>query len=181
MCKGLRPQKLKNKTPNKVSLHKSHKECFDSIKEMWEQCYYMQDNYTEKPKTTTEISEIQAWSDVTLDNTQEYEFQTEVNEVYQHYWKYPPPNNQFGFHRPPENRFQGNKFQKNRNGQPGSNHFNVQRLYSQRHQNTTVANQSTPQCKLCTRQLQYGTNEPELGTPTPSEPILPITLQLPIW
>ena len=32
--KGLKPQKLKNKTLNKISLHKSYKECFNSIEEM---------------------------------------------------------------------------------------------------------------------------------------------------
>ena len=40
---------------------------------MWEQCYYMEDDYAEK--TTTEISKIQDWSEVTLDDTQECEFQ----------------------------------------------------------------------------------------------------------
>ena len=140
-------------------------------------------------KATTEISKIQDWSKVTLDDTQECKFQAEVNEVYQCYGKYLPLNNQFGFHRPPRNRFQGNKFQQSRNSQPGGNCFNTPRQYSLRHQNTTVANQAYifnrttahPSVNYSVRQLQHGTNESELGTPISTKPIPATTLQLPIW
>ena len=138
-----RPEATKTVKQNftQLSLHKSYKECFDSIEEMWEECYYMEDDYAKKPKATTEINEIQDWSGVTLDDTQKHEFQAEVNAVYQHYRRYPPLNNQFGFHRPPGNRFPGNKFQQSRNGQPGGNRFNMPRQYSLRHQKTMLANQ----------------------------------------
>ena len=101
----------------------------------------MDDDHTDKAKDTIEVNEIHEWNKAALDKAQEYEFQAEINEVYQWYGKY-PPTDQFRPQRPFRFHFQGDKFQQNRNSRFTGNCFGNHRQYTARHQSTTVANQA---------------------------------------
>ena len=55
---GLKPVNLRKKIFNRICYYKSYKECFDNIEEAWEQFYSMDDNYTDKAKSSMEVNKI---------------------------------------------------------------------------------------------------------------------------
>ena len=64
---GLRLTNLKNSMQKKICKYKSYKQCFDAIKEAWEQTHYMDDDYPEQTQRVYEVSKIQEWDKTTLD------------------------------------------------------------------------------------------------------------------
>ena len=99
----------------------------------------MEDNFTEKDDTqgaTSEVDEIYAWNEATLDDNTEAEMLAEVNKVYHRYGRYPT---QHGYWTP-GSRPQGFRAPF-RGGQGGQGPF-TPRDHTPRYLNTTVANQA---------------------------------------
>ena len=56
IIKALRQSNLRGYILRKLYYYKSYKECFDAIEEAWEQTYYMNDDYTEKMQSASEVN-----------------------------------------------------------------------------------------------------------------------------
>ena len=139
VCNRLIKTGLKSRMLRMVSQFKTYKDLFNNIEEEWEQSYFMEDNFAGKednPATTAEVDKINAWNEITTEESLEAEMLAEVNEVCHKYGRY-PTQHRYWTPRPRLQSFRVPFREGHRNQRSFTPRYN-----NPRHQNTTVANQA---------------------------------------
>ena len=163
VCNGIIKTGLKSRMLRRLSQFKTYKDLFNNIEAEWDQSYFMEDDFGSKedtPTTTTDIDELNTWTETVTDDPVEAEILAEVNEGYHKYGPYPSHRGYWNVgprSQNPRAPFRG--------GQGYHKSF-TPRYNNPRHQNTTVANQAytfngtTPNANM-----SYAPGTFNMGTP----------------